>query len=257
MKRILLASTLILSILLNTHGGELKNITVQAGVDVVSQHVWRGFSSSTNTSIEPWVYWEKGNWSGVFWGWYDRETTRHLTDFKNDWLEVDSIFMYTWKRKKYDLTLGYHDYSVKDDFYSYSDWFTKITLKKSQWKPTFKAYYDPDANEGYYFQAGVSKTKKDRDWDYSFRFHVGYLSSYGKRVFDNKFVPQLGRVVGWTGTTKTGWADIMPSIRFRKHLDDKSSISLTLRGSILPRKKTYYYTQDDVFQWIVSYVRDF
>ena len=228
---------------------ELK---IDGGVNFLSKYIFRGTVSSDHSTYNPYISWEKGAFSGNLSAYYETSNTNYLTDFDSDWLEFDTELYYTFHETKNEsFTAGYTYYGYNDDWYDSQELSLTWNLLNNNWNPYFKVSYDFDFYEGAYLQAGVSQTKIDREWEYTFGMGISYLSDYGKPMLDKKNIK--GIIYANQIQTFSGMADFTPSIQFVKHLDEESSLSLELMASIILDNDTYNNTAKDEFIWRVGY----
>jgi hypothetical protein len=213
----------------------------------------RGLSDFDNSAIEPYFNWKNKEWSGSFASWYTYSTDSHITDYDADWFEVRSSLAYTWEQENNrDLTLGYTYYGRNDSFYDTQEFYLRYGLG-CRWNTELTWYHDFDLYEGDYFTVAMHQVKRDRQWEYRFDLKAGYLSSYGRRIYDNKLDMRTGLVIGNIGGSYSGLGDIEPMLTLTRHFDEESSVSLRFIGSILADRDTYNYMEDDAFAWGISY----
>ncbi|PCJ16958.1 MAG: hypothetical protein COB02_14930 [Candidatus Cloacimonadota bacterium] len=234
---------------------EDTNLEFEAGVDYVTDYIWRGFTQSKNTNYQPWLNWSTGNWSGSFWGTYDTGTQNYINDFSSDWLKVDSSFAYTWRQKKSSFELGYIYYAFHDDYFDTHEIYGKYTWE-ADFNPIASIYYDFDFNKGAYVSLDLSKSKKDRNWEYEAGVNFGYLSGFGETGTDIKKINGITQAP-FGLNSYSGMAAINPRIVLKKHLDDESTFSLSLTGNIIPNKDTYKNIETDTMVWGMSYALSF
>ena len=249
---------LALSLLLGSPIFAENEIDFTGKVGFVNEYIWRGIERSDQTNFYAKLKWEAGNWHGKFKGTYDNASDNYITDFDSNWLEFQTHLGYKLQEDddgSWDA--GYIYYSYYDDYQDSQEIYVKYS-GKSEWNPTFAAYYDFDFNKGAYLNAGISKTIKDREWDYRFGLNLGYFSSYGERYSDQKFVGgTLFQNPGNNSASLSGVADLVPSITLTRHVDEQSSFSLSLAGTILTNDGTYNSLGKDHFVWGLGYEVDF
>jgi len=248
----------IIALCLGTFSFAEEELSFSGKVGYVNQYIWRGITMSDSSSFNAKLKWEYGNWHGKFKGTYDNATDNYLTDFDSNWLEVQTHLGYTLSEDengKWDA--GYIYYSFYDDFHDSQEVYVKYK-SKSEWNPTFAAYYDFDFNKGAYLNAGISKTIKDREWDYRFGLNLGYFSSYGESFTDQKYIGgTLFSNPKNNSKALSGLADLVPSIRLTRHIDEQSSFTLSLASSILLESGTYDSKGKDAFIWGLGYKLNF
>jgi hypothetical protein len=235
-----------------------EDISFSGKIGYVNQYIWRGVTRSDQSNFQAKLKWDYENWHGKFKGTYDNSTSNYITDFDSDWLEFDTVVGYTFSNDnngKWDV--GYIYYSFFDDFHDTQELYVKYSTD-SPWNPTFALYYDFDFNNGAYFNAGVSKTYQDREWEYKFGLKLGYFSSFGESFSDQKYIGgTLFQNPRNNAKAMSGLADLVPSVRLTRHIDDESSYSLSLASSILVEDDTYNSMEKDRFVWGLSYKLQF
>lgn len=240
---------------LNSLSAQDTELEFEAGVDLVTDYIWRGMTLSDKSNYQPWLNWNSGNWSGSFWGSYDTSKTNYVTDFDADWFEVDTSVAYTWKQEKSSFELGFIHYAYHDDFFDTNEIYGKYSWD-AQFNPVFSVYYDFDFNEGAYFSLDLSKSKRDREWEYEAGVNFGYLSGFGESGTDLKKINNVTQAP-YTMNSYSGVAAINPRVVLKRHLDDESSFSLSLTGNIIPNKDTYKNAEKDTMVWGMSYALNF
>ncbi|MCO4783697.1 MAG: hypothetical protein KC646_15325 [Candidatus Cloacimonetes bacterium] len=249
------ACLLSLVIGLNSLSAQDSNIEFEAGIDYVTDYIWRGFTLSDKSNYQPWLNWSAGNWSGSFLGSYDTSKTNYVTDYDADWSRVDTTLAYTWQQKNSSFELGYIHYANHDDFFDTNEIYGKYAWD-AQFNPVFSAYYDFDFNEGAYFSLDLSKSKRDREWEYEAGVNFGYLSGFGENGTDLKKINGVVQAP-YTLSSYSGMASINPRIVLKRHLDEESSFSVSLTGNIIPNKDTYKKAEKDTMVWGMSYALSF
>jgi len=256
MKRQLFSALLIFCFSSISFSGE--DVSFSGKIGYVNQYIWRGVTKSDQSNFQAKLKWEYENWHGKIKGTYDNASDNYITDFDSNWLQVDTHLGYTLsddENGKWDV--GYIYYSFYDDFHDTQEFYVKYS-SDSEWNPTFAVYYDFDFHKGAYFNAGVSKTIHDREWDYKFGLKMGYFSSFGESFTDQKWVGgTLFQNPKNNSKAMSGLADLVPSVRLTRHIDEESSYSLSLASSILLEDDTYNGKEKDRFMWGLSYKLNF
>jgi hypothetical protein len=251
-----LKTLIILSLSLSTAGvfASDEEVKFSGEAGYMNRYIWRGIQRSDQSNYTASLNWERGDWSGGFWGTYDNSTGKYITDFDSNWMEFDTTVAYTISEGEQDSwTAGYKYYAFHDDFHDSQEVFLNYR-HKSFWNPEFSVYYDFDFNDGIYVSTLVSHSKKDREWEYAMGLKLGYFSSFGNRFTDQKLVNNVVRTNPMSNQpAMSGLADLVPAITLTRHMDDESSYSLKLGGNIILEDDTYNGTAKDDFAWGVSY----
>ncbi|MCJ8344587.1 hypothetical protein MJH12_03530, partial [bacterium] len=206
------------------------DLEFEAGIDYVTDYIWRGFTLSDKSNYQPYLNWSTGNWSGSFWGSYDTSKTNYVNNFDSDWFEVDTSLAYTWKQDKSSFELGYIYYAFNDDYFDTQEIYGKFAWD-AQFNPVVSVYYDFDFNEGAYFSLDLSKSKKDREWEYEAGVNFGYLAGFGETGTDIKSINGVVQTP-FSLASFSGVSAINPRIVLKRHLDDESTFSISLTGNI-------------------------
>ncbi len=223
-------------------------------VGYVNRYIWRGVKRSDHSNYTASLNWERGDWSGSFWGTYDNDTQNYVTNFDSNWMEFDTTVSYTFSKGENDAwTAGYIYYAFHDDFHDTQELYLNYQ-HNSFWNPQFTIYYDFDFNDGVYINTGISHSKRDREWEYALGLSLGYFSSFGNTFTDQKIVNNVVRPNPLSNQPAiSGLADLVPSVSVTRYMDDESSYSLNLGGNIILEDDTYGGGTKDDLTWGVSY----
>jgi len=233
-----------------------ESVDFQADLGVSNNYIFRGVQRSDNTAYDLKLGWKKDGWSGSFHGIYDTGSTSFITDYDSNWMEWRSNVEYAFEKTKSGTwSAGYTYYAFYDSYFDTHE----VSLKyrhNGSWNPTLAVHADVDFNSGLYYEASVSRSKRDREWEYGFGVSLGYHTSHGENFTDAKTIRGTVFQNPYNNAgSRSGVADLRPQLNLTRHLDDESSITVHVGSSLILDKANYLAADmaDDELQWGVNY----
>ena len=166
-KTVLRGMVLVLALALAGPTVAQDEVAVSAGLDVVSDYIWRGQLLNDDGAAQPWVNVGYGAFTFNLWGSVDIDDTPN--DAQWEFTEVDLTASYSVPVGEfYGLDLGviYYDFPNTGGGNTL-ELFATFTFLDVAFTPFVSLYYDIDAIEGFYLQAGGSYGQDMETWSWN------------------------------------------------------------------------------------------